>query len=436
MGLVAACANDDNVRRGATAERCDESIEAGVLAPAHERSNWIAARQDGSVVTSVSVRAERPVSGSEGTVKRVAAQRIVYYSAEGARTAVFRTPSAIPPAVSVRPALQSPTQLATVLRCADEYWLAKLDDGGAERQRFRLGQYSAVRQVVLDEAGRAFVVAVLERGTSGSVTLDSTGSTLVKNTYDARFDDYLLGFDLEGAPLFTVNLSARHALGGAFGLVWHALSARLALVSSRSATLSMSGDTDTVVSLFDAAGALQAQTVLDPQVAWTVSGSARDGAMLIAGARAPAAPQSEDDTSDGVVARLLPSSGAVELFAAVTPGADVLSAVGGGVDGSVVVAGSTEGLLDDFGGFNPEASAYLMKISAAGQQWTAGFGAAPGGVTLNAVDVDAAGNVLAAGVTSGTVTGTFEGARDLVVVKLDVHGNELWLNQGCDCLSP
>jgi hypothetical protein len=98
-----------------------------------------------------------------------------------------------------------------------------------------------------------------------------------------------------------------------------------------------------------------------------------------------------------------------------------------------VVAGETTGSL---GGSNAgEFDAFVRKYAPAGiELWTRQFGTASSDFARS-VAVDAAGNVLVAGSTLGSLAGPSAGNTDAYVRKYSAAGAELWTRQfgGADC---
>lgn len=113
-----------------------------------------------------------------------------------------------------------------------------------------------------------------------------------------------------------------------------------------------------------------------------------------------------------------------------SPGADWADGVAVDPAGNSHAAGRTSGALagqTSAGGVD----AFVRKYDAVGAEvWTRQFGTA-GGEAANAVALDAAGGVYAAGGTSGTFPGETSagGAADALVRKYDSGGLELWTHQ-------
>ncbi|MCA9579009.1 MAG: hypothetical protein H6726_03410 [Sandaracinaceae bacterium] len=112
-----------------------------------------------------------------------------------------------------------------------------------------------------------------------------------------------------------------------------------------------------------------------------------------------------------------------------TPDGDVIESVSVGADGSVLVAGGTSGILSGQAGLGA-FDAFVRKYDAAGTElWTRQFGTANGD-SAESVSVGADGSVLVAGSTFGTFTGqTSAGSWDAFVRKYDAAGTELWTRQ-------
>jgi len=97
--------------------------------------------------------------------------------------------------------------------------------------------------------------------------------------------------------------------------------------------------------------------------------------------------------------------------------------------GNILVAGYTEGSLSgaSAGGFD----AFVRKYDPKGTVlWTRQFGTAQSDEATS-LAVDAGGNILVAGLTSGSLSGSSAGKEDAFVRKYDPKGNELWTRQFC-----
>jgi hypothetical protein len=98
-------------------------------------------------------------------------------------------------------------------------------------------------------------------------------------------------------------------------------------------------------------------------------------------------------------------------------------------DGSVVIAGQTAGDLDGNGNAGDD-DAFVRKYSAAGvEQWTAQLGTV-GADRAYSVTVDGDGNVVVVGNTEGGLDGSVSaGSTDVFVRKYDAAGVEQWTEQ-------
>lgn len=110
-----------------------------------------------------------------------------------------------------------------------------------------------------------------------------------------------------------------------------------------------------------------------------------------------------------------------------TTSSDRAFGVAADLPGSIFVTGSTRG---DLGAGNEgESDVFLRKYRPNGDiDWTAQFGTAATDAG-RAVAIDADGNVVVAGTTSGALEGDGFGGQDAFVRKHDADGNELWTHQ-------
>jgi catalase len=106
---------------------------------------------------------------------------------------------------------------------------------------------------------------------------------------------------------------------------------------------------------------------------------------------------------------------------------DAAQSVSVGSDGSVLVAGYTTG---DLGGTNAgSGDAFVRKYDAAGTVlWTQQFGTTTTD-DAQSVSVGSDGSVLVAGRTNGDLGGTNAGGSDAFVRKYDAAGTVLWTQQ-------
>lgn len=110
-----------------------------------------------------------------------------------------------------------------------------------------------------------------------------------------------------------------------------------------------------------------------------------------------------------------------------TIGGDSANAVAIDVNGNVYIAGAVGGGLGGKTYAGGDADAFIAKYDTLGeQQWLQQFGA-DGADEIAGITVDASGNVLVAGVASGSfLDGTFVGGIDAFVAKFDALGTPLW----------
>ena len=106
---------------------------------------------------------------------------------------------------------------------------------------------------------------------------------------------------------------------------------------------------------------------------------------------------------------------------------DFANALAVDAGGNIMMAGSTNGSLS--GSFAGESDAFVRKYDPKGNElWTRQFGT----VTIDeatALVVDAEGNIIVAGGTEGKLSGSSAGYYDVFVRKYNPKGNELWTRQ-------
>ncbi|MHB1936946.1 MAG: SBBP repeat-containing protein [Acidobacteriaceae bacterium] len=116
-----------------------------------------------------------------------------------------------------------------------------------------------------------------------------------------------------------------------------------------------------------------------------------------------------------------------------TGNGDIATGVATDPSGNLLVAGVTLGAFPGFSNPNGVIEDFVAKYDSAGHQlWLKQFGTgAANGDNLNAIAIDAQGNVLLGGITSGAYPGYSNptGAAEAVVFKLDANGNRIWVQQ-------
>jgi uncharacterized delta-60 repeat protein len=164
-------------------------------------------------------------------------------------------------------------------------------------------------------------------------------------------------------------------------------------------------------------------------VAYSVSVGS-DGSVLVAGYTSGSLPgQSSAGGGDAFVRKVDAAGNELWTRQFGSGGTDYANSVSVGSDGSVLVAGYTSGSLpgqSSAGG----GDAFVRKVDAAGNElWTRQFGS--GGTDYaNSVSVGSDGSVLVAGYTDGTLPGqSSAGIRDVFVRKYDAAGAEVWTHQ-------
>lgn len=112
-------------------------------------------------------------------------------------------------------------------------------------------------------------------------------------------------------------------------------------------------------------------------------------------------------------------------------GGDVLTGIAADPTGNVVVAGYTFGAFPGFTNPTHAAEDFIAKFDPTGKQlWLQQFGTGASDY-LNAIATDAAGNIYAAGFTTGAFPGATNptAAPQALAIKFDANGNQLWLRQ-------
>jgi len=171
-------------------------------------------------------------------------------------------------------------------------------------------------------------------------------------------------------------------------------------------------------------------------VGWSATGGTIDGtgrsvtysAQLVGGVFEVTATSLADTTKAATAAVTVTAGATLWTRQFGTGGDDVVWAVAVDAAGNVFAAGSTSGDLQGNGsaGFR---DAFLRKVDAQGNEvWTRQFGTG-GNDDAFAVAVDAAGNAVVAGATRGALEGTNKGGQDAFVRRYDANGNEGWTRQ-------
>jgi hypothetical protein len=116
-----------------------------------------------------------------------------------------------------------------------------------------------------------------------------------------------------------------------------------------------------------------------------------------------------------------------------TTDTDGVSGVAIDADGSVITGGTTRGVLG--AALAGDVDSVLRKYSATGEElWTAQFGT-DGVDSINALTLAANGSIVVVGSTSGVLGEAALGATDAFVARFDPDGERVWLRQfGSDAL--
>ena len=430
--FFAACPpGGPGVRRPISSINCDELQPATIEAPLVEHSARVALKQDGSMLVEVGLAASRKLGGQ--TERKFQSYRLVSYDAAGALTQVKPTATGTTPSFAPSPDYAPEAFVAGAMHCEKAYYGFKYDEKGAERLRFLIGPYNAVKDVTLAPTGHLYVLALAQSGSSGEVTLDEAGLSIVKNYYDATFQDILLAFDPQGNQLWRRNITELDGLGGGFSLVSAPNEKALFLIAARDAARSPSRVSDIVVARYEVGkGIGQGQTELGNDVSWNGLRLGKDGALVAFGDVLTMPPALE--SRDIAIARINAADGTVTHSRFGSAEADFAFDASADASGAVYVVGSRGGKLTDFGGDNDAATGFVMKYDAGAVAWSRAFVDPAAGMTLTSVDVGADGTVAAAGIVNGSFSGgEFEGGRDAVVFKLDTAGNTLATSSHCAC---
>lgn len=153
-----------------------------------------------------------------------------------------------------------------------------------------------------------------------------------------------------------------------------------------------------------------------------------DGSVYVAGATEGSLPgASSQGEWDAVLVKLDADGNMLWLRQYGTAATESARDVAVAPDGSIWVVGQTEGALAgaSLGG----ADAYLARFSAEGElEWARQFGSDADDLAYK-VDVDAAGRVVVAGTTYGDMAGRSGTGRNVFVATFDAAGQQLWLAQ-------
>jgi hypothetical protein len=301
-------------------------------------------------------------------------------------------------------------------------YLQKLDAGG---------NVLWTRQFGSANSDAAYSVRV---GSDGSVLVAGyTLGTLPGESSAGGQDGFVRKYDAAGNVLWTRQFGtvssdlARSVSVGSDGSVLVAGFTNGALPGQSSA-----GGQDAFVRKFDTNGAevwtRQFGTVSNDLALSVSVGS--DGSVLVAGHTDGTLPGQSSAGGYDAFARKYDAAGAevwTRQFG--SSNADYALSVSVGSDGSVLAAGQTDGILpgqSSAGG----PSAFVRKYDAAGAEvWTRQFGTANFDVAAS-VSVGSDGSVLVAGSTNGSLPGqSSAGSNDAFVRKYDAAGAEVWTRQ-------
>ncbi len=395
-----------------------------------DRSARVALRGDGSVVAAVALGASRNVGGQ--SLRRFDAYKAVYFDAAGVQTFARPSPSSITPTFSPAPSYSGNFLVTTVMRCDKQYYAFLYDERGNEKLRFALGAFNAIKDIVTVPSGHTYALVVSQSGRSGEVTLDEAGISIVKNFYDASFEDLLIAFDPQGKELWRRNATTDDGIGGAFGLTFVPSQDALFLIAARDRRRSPSGESDTVVARYEiGVGRAEGQFLLNKDVNWVGLRLGADNALVAFGDRQfdPQQPASRDL----VVARVGVATGAVTEVTFGSDAADYAFDASSDASGAIYVVGS-RGKLSDFGGDDDLAVGFVAKYAGGAIAWNQAFADPAAGMTLTSLDVAADGTLVTGGVINAAFAGgPFEGGRDAVFYKLDAAGTIVSASTGCDC---
>lgn len=135
-------------------------------------------------------------------------------------------------------------------------------------------------------------------------------------------------------------------------------------------------------------------------------------------------------SGDAFLAKVGPDGTLLWLRQFGTTGSDYARGVAVDATGNVFVAGDTNGTLEGASYLGGDSDAYVAKYDASGDLvWQEQFGG-PGADKVNGITIDAAGNVLVTGVTTGSLpTNHALGDVDGFVGMFDNNGQRVWLRQ-------
>jgi Beta-propeller repeat len=285
-------------------------------------------------------------------------------------------------------------------------------------------------------------------GTNASETVASSAADANGNVYIAGFtagvlqgsnqgqlDAFVAKFDVSGTPVWTQQLGSSKddlaygvAVDGS-GNVYVAGTTSGALPTASSA-----GNDDAFVAKFDSSGARQWISQFGTNGFENAFGVAvgPDGSVLVAGdtdGSFAGATNSDVGNTDAFVTKLDPGTGTRTWTKQLgVIGND--TAYGVAVDGSgnVDIGGGTEGALSGNTSSGLKDGFIAQYSSSGNQTWVRQFGSSNSD-EIKGIAVDASGSIFVAGQTDGNLSGSNFGLGDAFVAKYAASGTQAWLQQ-------
>mgnify|MGYP002620031772 CR=1 FL=1 len=313
-----------------------------------------------------------------------------------------------------------------------------------------------------DVSDRVCVVVewVRQFGTTGSdgvsaLAVDQDGSVIVLGvtegalpgqTESGSLDCFVRKYDIDGGELWTRQFGAVNEEGSAFCIPGAIAVGEDGVALVAGAIIGAlpgqvhEGDQDAFVRRYDADGTLVwthqfGTEQLDEALAVAVTA---DGDVLVAGTVGGALPdQTSVGGNDAFMRRYTADGTLVRTWQFGTIEYDVVYSIDVDVDGTVFVAGETEGTLPGQTLNAGDGQAFVRSYNASGdERWTRQFGAGPGSRAA-AVVSDGAGGAFVVGDVRDALPGQVSSAQlSAYVRRYDADGEVLWTRQfGSDRLS-
>lgn len=271
--------------------------------------------------------------------------------------------------------------------------------------------------------------------TDGNVYIAGFTTGALQGSNQGQFDAFVAKYDASGAQLWVRQLgSSKDDL--AYGVAVD-VSGNVYVAGTTSGILpsaSSAGNDDAFVAKYDASGTQLWVSQFGTSGFENAFGVAvgADGSVFVAGdtdGSFSGATNPDPGNTDAFVARINPANGARLWTRQIgVTGNDTAYGIAVDANGNVDIGGSTEGALS--GNSSGLRDAFVAQYNSSGAQvWVRQFGSS-GSDEIRGVAVDASGNVLVAGQTDGTLPGSSSaGLGDAFVAKYSASGTQTWLSQ-------